>query len=122
MVTVLIVDDLPDMTETLQRVLEVHGHQVVLAQNGVKALQRLQDSAIDIMLLDIHLPEKDGIEVLREMRSLAQRPKVIAMTGGGRAADFGVLEVAKKLGASVTLQKPFTMKELMEVINSLIAA
>ena len=120
MVTVLIVDDLPEMTETLQLGLEVNGQQVILAHNGVNALERLQESTIDLMLLDIHLPEKDGIEVLTEMRSLAQRPKIIAMSGGGRTADFAVLEVAKQLGASATLQKSFTMKELMVVVDSLI--
>jgi CheY-like chemotaxis protein len=119
MVSVLVVDDLPEMTETLQRVLEVHGHQVTLANNGIQALQRLQEFSFDIMLLDILLPEKDGIEVLRELRTMKQNPKVVAMTGGGRAADYSVLKVARKLGASATLRKPFQMAELLEVIDSL---
>lgn len=120
MPTILIVDDLEDMTDTLTRVLEAHDYKVVIAHNGVKALERLQEHSIDIMLLDIHLPVKDGLEVLQELRASDWSPKVIAMSGGGRAADFGVLEIAKRFGAHATLKKPFNMTELLAAVESVV--
>jgi len=122
MALILIVDDLPDTIQALQRVLIAHGHEVLTAADGVEALQQLQNHSIDIMILDIHLPNKDGIEVLREVRQLALPTKIIAMSGGGIAADFGILEIAKNLGASATLKKPFGMQDLMQVINPLVQA
>jgi len=122
MALILIVDDLPDTIQALQRVLIAHGHEVLTAADGVEALQQLQKHSIDIMILDIHLPNKDGIEVLREVRQLALPTKIIAMSGGGIAADFGILEIAKNLGASATLKKPFGMQDLMQVINPLVQA
>jgi len=122
MTTVLVVDDLTDMTTTLQRVLEFHGFKVLTAADGILALRCLRQHSVDLMILDVHLPNMDGLEVLQELHTSNLAPKIIAMSGGGRTADYGILDVAARLGADATLRKPFTMKELLAVVNGFVQA
>ncbi len=106
MASILIADDLKDLSETLKRGLEVHGHSVTTSSDGNLAVKALAKSPFDLVVLDIHMPGTDGLEVIRQMKVAGHRAKILAMSGGGKTGDFLFLEVAEKLGASASLRKP----------------
>lgn len=109
---ILVVDDEPGLLRLLTRMLESQGHVVVTAPDGVEALALVKDSAFDIVLTDIVMPEMEGVELIRKLRSGPASPKIVAMSGGGIVAGFDYLEAAARLGADSTLSKPFTEAEL----------
>ena len=116
---VLLVDDDDTLRATLARIVEKEGHSVVTAGNGVAALRKLNEARFDLIVTDIVMPDMEGLEFLRRLRGLPVRPKVIAMSGGGRASPSNYLELARSFGADATLEKPFLASELMAEIERL---
>lgn len=117
MAKVLLVDDDDMVRATLKPMLESLGHQVSLATNGNDAIGRIRSEAFDIMLTDIIMPEKEGIEAIIEIRRSGRTDlKIIAMSGGGRAKTTMFLDAALKLGADAILAKPVSIKELTAAI------
>lgn len=116
---VLLVDDDDALRDTLARIVEKEGHVVVTAANGIAALRKLDEARFDLILTDIVMPDMEGLEFLRRLRVLPVRPKVIAMSGGGRASPSNYLELARSFGADATLEKPFLASALMAEIQRL---
>jgi len=117
----LIVDDDPLIRETLGSGLRMFGHDVALAEDGAKGVAHLRCHAAELALVDILMPEKEGLETIREMRRDHPTMRIIAMSGGGGVSNLNFLEMAQVFGADLTLQKPFRIKELLESIASLLA-
>jgi YesN/AraC family two-component response regulator len=88
---------------------------VLLANNGGEGLRLLQTSTADLVITDIFMPEKDGLEVTATLRRLFPKLRIIAISGG--TADFDYLDVVKNLGAHRALRKPLIVKELLETIR-----
>jgi CheY-like chemotaxis protein len=118
MPTILLVDDDEIIRRMLRVTMERMGHQVLDARNGREALEVLDANAIDVILMDLMMPEKDGVETIKELRNRKPFPKIIAMSGGGRVKPGALLPVAQHLGACSTLAKPFSNDELNEAINA----
>jgi len=98
--------------------LEGMGHQVVYAKNGVEGVAKYKDESVDLVITDIMMPEKDGIETIRELKGCDAKVKIIAITGyRGR---FNRLPAAEFLGAQETLVKPFTKADLATTIDKLL--
>ena len=116
MTRILLVDDDELLRRMLRLTLIKMGHVVIEAVNGNEALRLCQTEPPDIVLTDLIMPEKEGIETIREMRQLHPDVKIIAMSGGGRGNAKDYLVVAKRLGAAHTLNKPFTNEELAGAI------
>lgn len=114
---VMIVDDDPAITQTCQEYLVDKGYEVLVARNGRQAFKQLSEHKVDSVLLDILMPEKDGIETLLEMRKYHPGLKIYAMSGGGRVGVEYVLHAAGKLGADAVLKKPFSLDKLIEVLE-----
>lgn len=114
---VLVVDDDPSIRSSLQKMLTPR-YEVVLAENGAEATPLLQAAPVDLVILDLFMPQKDGLEVLIELRSHLPRVPVIAMSGGAREMDL--LPEAKLLGASRTIAKPFGAAEMVALVESLL--
>lgn len=113
----LIVDDEPDVRGAARWMLEASGHQVQEAPDGAAALRLLACGGVDVVLCDLFMPGVDGIEFIRAARERYPSVALVAMSGGwpGRPADL--LPVARALGASATLAKPFTRQALLQAIG-----
>ena len=117
---ILLIDDDPDLLEVLSRVLSQAGYQVATAADGRQASVLFRASVPEIVITDIYMPDKDGLETLMELRRDFPRVKVIAMSGG--ISTQQMLQVASALGASRTLTKPFESAELLKVVAQLAAS
>ena len=122
MARILLIDDDPAVRSTLSLILAHFGHTVFEASNGREGLELFRRANADLVITDIVMPEKEGLEVLIELREKQVPPiKVIAITGGGRqnAADY--LRLAKLLGAPKVLAKPFPTEVLITAVNELLS-
>ncbi len=111
---VLLVDDEIDFTKVLSQRLEARGLDVDIAENGVRALEMVQQDNYDIILLDLRMPEMDGLETLKRLREERPDLHVVLLTGQG---DLKSGVEAMKLGATDFMEKPADIKEIMEKIN-----
>lgn len=116
---ILVIDDEPAVRALLRRQLEHAGYVVVDAPNGRVGITASGHQPPDIVLTDIFMPEKDGIEVIQEVRSYWSKSRIIAMTGGQLKDLFGsvVQPAALLLGADRILIKPFDRKTLLSAIR-----
>lgn len=121
MTRILLVDDDDHFRRMLLTTLEKMGHEVLEARNGKEALILCETGQPSLLLLDIFMPEKDGLETIAELRKMVPPHKVIAMSGGSRGSATDYLKLAKRLGATSTLNKPFTTEELSAAITAALA-
>lgn len=117
MTCVLLIDDDELVRETLSLALTEGGYEVVMADDGESALSKFMDDGIDIVITDIIMPKKEGIETILQLRQKAPDLPIIAITGGGRSGRLDFLDVARKLGAAETLSKPFEPSELLAAVG-----
>lgn len=122
MATILLVDDNAGLLKMQSEFLRHAGHAVTTAVNGKEALRLTQDQVFDLVVTDLVMPEKEGIETIIELRRKIPTMRIIAMSGGGRVDAKDYLLLAQKLGAAKTLAKPFSGKELVDAIASVLAA
>jgi CheY-like chemotaxis protein len=110
---VLIIDDNDAVRSTMARILGLAGYETVTAGDGNEGLARMRAEHPDLIITDIIMPEKEGIETIRLI--LAERPgaKIMAVSGGGRHGTMDFLSAARKLGATEVLQKPFEPDDLV---------
>jgi len=114
---ILLVEDEENLHEALKLNLELEGYQVVSALDGMQALKALQNQYFDLMILDIMLPEMDGIEVLETIRVQNNNIPVLVLSAKNTSADR-VLGLKK--GADDYLTKPFNLEELLLRVQKLI--
>jgi DNA-binding response OmpR family regulator len=117
---VLVVDDDPGMRDMIRDWLVPSGYNLLYAESGKEGTKIFRRQRVDLVLLDVFMPDQDGIEVLMELKRIAKSPKVVMMSGGGAMKIEQVLKLAGKLGATDTLPKPFTPVELMQTVHRLI--
>ncbi len=120
MARILLVDDDVLVRDSITFALEDAGHSVVPAANGNEGLAALQREDFDLVVLDILMPEREGIETIREIRKTWTTLPVLAMSGGDKTGWTDFLRMASILGATDTLAKPFTASELVARIARLI--
>lgn len=116
----LIVDDNRPMVEALRLLLQREGHEVRIARSGRDAIEAVALERPDVILLDLELPDIDGIELAQAIRTTDQGgtpPIIIALTGSGRPADLDVLH---DVGIRVLIQKPVRIEELRETIDRIV--
>jgi CheY-like chemotaxis protein len=115
--TVLITDDDPLVRATYKHSFEEAGYLVLEADDGRKVLTHLTDEVIDILLLDVFMPDQDGIATLLEIRRRFPKLKIIVMSGGGMSGGMDFLNVAMKLGADGAVRKPISPRLLLDMIE-----
>jgi CheY-like chemotaxis protein len=113
---ILIVDDEPAITRMLTQILERQGYSVEVAHNGRDGLNAYKRCPADLVITDIFMPEKDGLELIWALREEYPQIKFIAISGGATNMDQDFLPVAKNLGARKTLAKPFSIAELLRSV------
>ena len=116
---VLVVDDNKDMRESTRHLLQLIGYPAETADDGQQAIEIQRQRPADILLTDIFMPGKDGIETIAAFRREWPRVKIVAMSGGGEVAVRDYLSVAPDIGADAILRKPFTLESLEDVLKAL---
>lgn len=119
MVRILIADDEPAVREVLRVALESEGYEVTAVGNGREALDFYVRNPVEVIVTDVFMPEKDGIELIEELRALKPEAAIIAMSSGGRRGRGEYLDEARTRGASHVLRKPFATEELMDAVVEL---
>lgn len=120
MARILLIDDDDAVRSMISQILAHYGHTVIEAQNGKIGLELFPGSNADLVITDLVMPEAEGIEVLAALRKMTPPVKVIAISGGGRHNPNEYLNVARLLGASKMLAKPFSTEALMAAVNELV--
>jgi len=116
---ILLIDDEKPFRAVIKQVLTRAGYDVVEAANGVEGITRFYEQPTDMIITDIIMPEKEGIETIIELKKAHPEVKLIAMSGGGWYGTDIDFDMAKRLGAR-TLDKPFALQELLDVISELL--
>lgn len=116
---ILIIDDEPHILLMLKKMLERAGFEIDMASNGNEGLELFRKSPTDMVITDIIMPEKEGLETIREMKRMRPELKIIAMSGGGKVSAENYLEIAKIFGASRVISKPFTQKDMVSAVQGL---
>ena len=114
---IMIVDDDPGIRRALHILLTRAGYLVTQARDGVEALRLWRDAGGDLVITDLHMPEKNGIEMIVELQSHTPGIRIIAMSGGGQTRRLDLLGNASMLGAVLTIEKPFTLNEMMDTVR-----
>lgn len=114
---ILVVDDDPSIRSSLRKVLTGAGYDVVLAENGNEATRLWREVGADLVILDLFMPEKDGVETIVELRAQSPALPIIAMSGGGGKQAMNLLPDAKLLGATQTIAKPFSPAEILGLVD-----
>ena len=121
MARILIIDDDDQFRTMLRKMLEKAGYNdIEEAGNGSIGMKLFRQNPFDVVITDIIMPDKEGIEMITELRRDYPQIKIIAMSGGGRVGPHGYLEMAKYLGAGRTLTKPFKQSDLIDAVQELL--
>lgn len=118
---ILLLED-EDLFRTLvKKVLTDEKHDVTALGSAVRAIDLAREKCFDLLITDLIMPDKEGIETIMEFRELAPATKIIAMSGGGKESPDSYLYFAEKLGAAKTLSKPFSRQELIDTVNTVLS-
>lgn len=119
---VLIVEDDAELLQIMTRALQAAGHQVLSAGTGEAGLRLFRAEPPDLVVCDIVMPDRDGIELIPEMRRLHPGVKVLAISGRQMIGSLDVLALARRMGADATLAKPFALDALVTIAEALLSA
>ncbi len=118
--SILVIDDEQLIRLQIRNALEFEGFTVHEAANGNEGLARIAQSTPDVVITDILMPDKEGIETILELRRTHPKIRIIAISGGGRTGNKDFLRTAKHLGADRTLAKPFGLAELLRLVREVL--
>lgn len=121
MAAILIVDDEPITLELLAISSRNSGYGVFTAENGEAALKIFRKEHIDLIITDIFMPEKEGIELIAEIKAKQPDMKIIAISGGGAIRSTEYLNLAARIGATRTFTKPIDFAALQQAVKELLA-
>lgn len=114
---IMVVDDDAGIRRTLQILLTKAGYEVIQARDGSEAVRLWRDHGGDLVITDLHMPEKDGIQTIIELLTHTPGIRIIAMSGGGQTKRLDLLGNMTLLGSVHTIEKPFTLAEMMSVVS-----
>ncbi len=118
---VLVIDDEAGIREMISKMLSDEKYEVFVASNGNEGMKIIKEELdIDLVITDIIMPEKEGIETIFDLKRNYSDIKIIAISGGGRIGAESYLYTAKELGANLVLQKPFVQQELLDAVHQLL--
>jgi DNA-binding response OmpR family regulator len=118
---ILVIDDDDAMRGSIRKILERDGHEVFEAADGRRGLQMFRAMGADVVVTDLIMPEKEGIETIIDLREQSQDVRILAVSGGDRMfAGVARLEDAETLGADMSLAKPFTVDQLRQAVATLL--
>ena len=118
---ILIIDDDQALRGTMRKILERAGHEVREAADGVEGLKLFREDPPDLVVTDLVMPRKEGIETIMEIRAASEHVRILAVSGADAGVPAGRLFDAEALGANASLPKPFTVDQLTSVVAALLA-
>ena len=119
MARILVIDDEDIVRKSISQMLESEGHDVRVASSGNEGVFHFKQQPPDLLITDILMPDKDGLEIIRELSSDYPLVKFLAITGGGATGNLDFLPQAKAFGAHATLRKPFLREDLLGKISEI---
>lgn len=120
MAHILVIDDDVLIRKLIVKTLQRAGYDVAASADGLEASRAHRLEPADLIITDLFMPEKEGMEVIMEIRRDFPGVKIIAISGAGSLGATEYLEVARMLGASRTLAKPFTQDDLLAAVRELL--
>jgi DNA-binding NtrC family response regulator len=114
---IMVVDDDAGIRRSLHTLLSRAGHHVIQAADGSEAIRLWQNRRADLVITDLHMPNKDGIQTIVELLTHTPGVPIIAMSGGGQTKRLDLLGNVTLLGRVLTIEKPFTLNEMMNVVS-----
>ncbi|WP_135079579.1 response regulator [Terasakiella sp. SH-1] len=118
MAHVLVIDDEELARYTVREILEGFDHSIIEAKNGNEGIEQFHNNDIDLIITDIIMPEKEGVEMIIELKREDPNLKIIAISGGGRTRNLDFLQLANEFGADKVLSKPFSSADLISAVNA----
>lgn len=123
MAHILVIDDDYHMRLVVRQMLEQKNHTVVDEEDGQKGVKRYASESFDLVITDIVMPEKEGLETIRELKKIDPDVKIIAISGGAlKGPPTSYLALAKQFGAKESIEKPFSWKKLIDTIDRVLAS
>lgn len=119
---ILLIEDNALARYTMREILEEANFEVEEAESGEEGVAMQRARSFDLVVTDIIMPRKDGLETIRELKEAYPDLPVIAVSGGGRTRDTDILDIAQKTGADRILHKPFTNDELVDIVSALLGS
>jgi DNA-binding response OmpR family regulator len=116
MARVLLIDDDPLVLEALSNHLARDGHEVLRARDGREGVDTFRAEGADVVVTDLLMPTKEGLETIMEIRDLSASVVIIAISGGGQNSPIDLLDFARKVGANVILKKPFSATHFRRLV------
>lgn len=120
MADILLIDDMAGVRRTVVAMLKRAGHTVTTAMNGDEGLELLKTQRFNLVITDMLMPGTDGADVLAHLSTLPNRPRVIAMSGGGAGLSADSALRLARIKADAFLEKPFESADLLVAVNKLI--
>ena len=117
---ILLIDDDDRIRYLFRQALEHHGYTIVEAHNGSEGIRMYRESRPALVITDILMPEKEGLETIGELRRAVPSAKIIAISGGGHMGNLDFLAIARKLGAQLTLRKPVLLQQLLDAVEAVL--
>lgn len=120
MARILIIDDNEQIREMIGEYLKTEGFEVETAADGAQGLAAFRRRPAALIITDLVMPEKEGLEVITEIKQLNPSTKIIAVSGGGYNQNLAYLTIAERLGADRAISKPVKIEALMALIRELL--
>lgn len=118
---ILIIDDEPQIQNMLKKLLKEEGYDVFSASDGNEGINMYRANPYDLVITDIIMPEKEGLETIRELKKIDPDVKIIVMTGGSNKYSSDMyLELGVKFGAITAFEKPIRRNELLKKIREIL--
>ena len=117
---ILVIDDEPTALDLLRRILEMNGYEVVSAVDGQQGVELFRQSPCDLVITDMVMPVKDGLQTILDLRSIVPSLPVIAISGGGAISKERYLAIAGYLDNVLTVAKPFAIEDITEAVKKLL--
>ena len=118
---ILVADDDPSICRTLQIGLGKAGYEVLEARDGEEAARLLHETEVDLIIADIYMPNKSGLQLIMELRAHNSTIPVIAMSDGGRNKNLNPLSYSEVLGSVRTIAKPFSLEDMLAMVKQELA-
>jgi len=117
---ILVIDDEPTALDLLRRILEMSGYEVLAAANGLEGVELFRQQPCDLVITDMVMPVKDGLQTILDLRGFVPDLPVIAISGGGTISKERYLAVAGYLDRVITIAKPFSIEEITGAVENLL--
>lgn len=121
MIKAVIIDDEQMIRRLISSSLEKFGCEIHEASNGRDGVDLVRAQSPDLVITDMIMPDKEGLETIRDIRGFNKTVKIIGISGGGRTANLNFLKIAGKFGADDILPKPFTPNDLRDKVSALLS-